>query len=61
MALDGTKWKNAMGELNQQLRSATKYGTFDGREATEAEQDMAQKLRDTMRDILNEYNLNLDD
>ena len=61
MALDGIKWKVAMWDLDQLLRSATKYGTFDGREATAAEQDMAFKVRDSIRDILNESNLNLDD
>ena len=60
VALDGYKWKNAMWELDQLLRSATKYGSFERREATSEEQDMAQKLRDAMRDILNEYNLILD-
>ena len=60
MALDGIKWKVAMWELDQLLRSAIKYGTFDGREATEAERDMADKVRDAIRDILNEHNLNLD-
>ena len=60
VALDGYKWKNAMWELDQLLRSATKYGSFERREATSEEQDMAQKLRDAMREILNEYNLILD-
>ena len=61
MALDGIKWKVAMWELDQLLRSATKYGTFDGREATGAEQDMAEALREHIRDILRESNLNLED
>jgi hypothetical protein len=61
MALDGYKWKVAMWDLDQLLRSATKYGTFDGREATGAEQNMAEALRESIRDILNESNLNLDD
>ena len=60
VALDGYKWKMAMWELDQLLRSATKYGSFERREATSEEQDMAQKLRDAMREILNEYNLILD-
>ena len=59
-ALDGYKWKMAMFELDQLLRSATKYGSFERREATSEEQDMAEKLRDAIREILNEYNLNLD-
>jgi hypothetical protein len=61
MALDGIKWKVAMWELDQLLRSVTKYGTFDGREATGAEQDMAEALREHIRDILRESNLNLED
>jgi hypothetical protein len=61
MALDGYKWKVAMWELDQLLRSATKYGTFDGREATGAEQGMAEALRESIRDILRESNLNLED
>ena len=60
VALDGYKWKLAMWDLDQLLRSATKYGSFERREATSEEQDMAQKLRDAMREILNEYNLILD-
>ena len=59
-ALDGYKWKMAMFELDQLLRSATKYGSFERREATSEEQDMADKIRDAIRDILNEHNLNLD-
>ena len=61
MALDGYKWKVAMWDLDQLLRSATKYGTFDGREATGEEQNMAESLRDSIREILNRSNLNLDD
>jgi hypothetical protein len=60
VALDGYKWKMAMWDLDQLLRSTTKYGSFERREATSEEQDMAQKLRDAIREILNEYNLNLD-
>ena len=60
-ALDGYKWKNAMWELDQLLRSTTKYAVFEKRAATAAEQDMADKVRDAIRDILNEHNLNLED
>ncbi len=61
VALDGYKWKNAMWELDQLLRTATKYGSFEKREATEAERDMADKIRESIREILNEHNLNLED
>jgi len=63
-ALDGYKWKNAMWELDQLLRSTTKYGvdiSDKSKEATAAEQDMAYKVRDAIREILNEHNLNLED
>ena len=60
VALDGYKWKMAMWDLDQLLRSTTKYGSFERREATSEEQDMAEKLRDAIREILNDYNLNLD-
>ena len=61
VALDGYKWKNAMWELDQLLRSTTKYAVFEKRAATAAEQDMADKLRDAIREILDEHNLNLED
>jgi hypothetical protein len=60
-ALDGYKWKNAMWELDQLLRSTTKYAVFEKREATEAERDMADKIRESIREILDEHNLNLED
>ena len=60
-ALDGYKWKLAMWDLDQLLRGATKYGVIDNKEATPEEQDMADKVRDFIRDILNDYNLNLDE
>ena len=60
VALDGYKWKIAMWDLDQELRSITKYGTIENREATEPERDMADKIRESIRQILNNYNLNLE-
>ncbi len=63
VALDGSKWKMVVWDLDQTLRSTTKHGVsmFDkSKEATGSEQDMAYNMRDFIRDILNEYNLNLD-
>jgi hypothetical protein len=60
-ALDGYKWKNAMWELDQLLRGTTKHGIFNNREATGVEQDMADKIREFIREILDEHNLNLED
>jgi len=64
VALDGYKWKLAMWDLDQTLRSTTKHGVSmsdKSKEATSEEMDMAEKLRDAIREILNEYNLNLED
>lgn len=63
-ALDGYKWKLAMWDLDQKLRGITKYGasvlTHDN-QASGIEQDVAEKLREEIRDILNGYSINLED
>ena len=61
VALDGYKWKMVMWELDQLLRNTTKHAVFEKRQATEAEQEIADKIRDAIREILNEHNLNLED
>lgn len=60
-ALDGYKWKLAMWDLDQQLRSTTKYGTSvlgDKCESLEAE--VAEKYREIIREIIGGYGLNLE-
>lgn len=59
-ALDAYKWKGAVWDLDQKLREITKYGFVDKKEATEEERDLAEKLREELRKILEDYNLNLD-
>ena len=61
-ALDGYKWKLAMWDLDQKLRSTTKYnyGILSEGDATETERKIAEKLREFIREILNNYNLNQD-
>ena len=55
-ALDGWKWKMAMWDLDQHLRSEIKYN-----EKLSAETDRAyQAVRDKIREILDEYNLNIE-
>jgi hypothetical protein len=64
LALDAMKWKMAMWDLDQKLRSTTKYATSlinPSKEATNEEMDIADKLRDEIRELLNSYNLNLED
>ena len=62
-ALDGAKWKMAMWDLDQILRSTTKYDVSmlkPNGQAGEEEAEVAEKLREKIRDILREYNLGLD-
>jgi hypothetical protein len=63
LALDGYKWKQSMWELDQELRKTTKYKSSFvsvGGFASETEILVAESVREWIRDILNEYNLNLD-
>ena len=62
-SLDGYKWKLAMWDLDQLLRSTTKYDVSllkHNERASEAEYEVAEKLREEIRRILENYNLNLD-
>ena len=63
LALDGYKWKNAMWELDQELRKTTKHQvsiiSFNDN-ASEQEMEIAEAVRRTIRKILDDYNLNLD-
>jgi hypothetical protein len=63
-ALDGWKWKSAMWDLDQRLRGTTKYGASlvnPTKEATSEEIDVADKVRDEIREILTSHGLNLED
>ena len=59
-ALDGYKWKGAVWNIDQKLREITKYGYVDKKEATDQERDLADKLRAELREILEQWNLNLE-
>jgi hypothetical protein len=62
-ALDGYKWKIAVWDIDQFLRSTTKYNTSilapDG-EATNEEVEIAVAIREEICKILDSYNLKLD-
>ena len=63
IALDGYKWKLAVREIDQLLRSTTKYDASllrNNEKASEAEYEVAEKLREEIRKILEGYNLNFD-
>lgn len=59
-ALDGYKWKLAVWDLDQRLRTIVKYGSYENREATSEERDLADKLREEIRSILDGYGINLE-
>ena len=64
VALDAMKWKMAMWDLDQILRSTVKHGVSianRSKEASGEEMDVADKIREEIRDILNGYGLNLED
>ena len=62
-ALNGTKWKIAMWDLDQKLRAMVKHGyaMYGHRELTDEEHKMAQEIRDELNRILNQANLDLED
>ncbi len=56
-ALDGYKWKLSMWDLDQHLRSIVKYNHGN---PTGEQMDLAEKLREEIREILNSYELILE-
>ena len=62
-ALDGYKWKLAMWDVDQLLRSTTKHDASilnPNEQASKEEYEVAEKLREEIRGILESYNLKLD-
>jgi hypothetical protein len=63
IALNGWKWKMAMWDLDQLLRSTTKHGVSlldSKKEASSEEVEIAYKIRDQIREMLNDSGLNLE-
>ena len=59
-ALNGWRWKNAMWDLDQNLRNTTKYGksVIPGQDsASSEEQDIAERYRELIREILEDNKL----
>ena len=55
-ALDGYKWKLAMWDLDQHLRSEVKYNENISGETDDA----YEAVREKIREILGSYNINLE-
>ena len=62
VAIDGYKYKMLIWELDQKLRSVHKHGAaLQGNgEATEEEMDVCYRLRDVIREMLQEDNLTIE-
>jgi hypothetical protein len=56
-ALDGYKWKLVVDDFDNHLRSIVKYEKDN---PTEEQMDLADKLRETLRDIMSGYQLMFD-
>jgi hypothetical protein len=59
LAMEAFDWKHTLLQLDQLLRSTTKHGVYQGREASTEELDMADYLREQIREFLNENNLTI--
>jgi hypothetical protein len=57
LALEAFDWKHTVMQLDDLLRSTTKHGFYQGREATSEELDMADYLREQIREFTNDNNL----
>jgi hypothetical protein len=63
IAMDAQKWKDAVLEFDQELRTVTKYGASlinRNMEASKEETEMAVYLRDRLREILFDEGLTME-
>lgn len=60
-ALDGYKWKLSMWNLDQELRTIVKNGYYKDQIASKDEINLAEDIRELIREIINSYNLNLNE
>ena len=62
LALQAGDWKHAMWKLDQELRSVTRYGAsmIKQGEASKMEIKIAEKVRESIREILVSKNLDLE-
>ena len=63
-AINGSKWKALVWELDQKLRNTTKYGAsvvaYGDKPATEVEIMIAEQYREIIQELINDYGLNLE-
>jgi hypothetical protein len=59
-AINGSKWRLIVWELDQDLRGIVKHGYIGSREATDAEIEMADYCRTRLRQLISDDGLNLE-
>jgi len=59
-AINGSKWRLIVWELDQDLRGILKHGYIGSREATESEIEMADYCRTKLRELISDDGLNLE-
>lgn len=62
-AMDGYKWKVVVWDLDQELRKTTKYDNSHIGDSTvsDIEYKVAERYREIIRELLENYNLSLDE
>ena len=59
LALEAFDWKHTVLYLDRLLRSTTKHGIYQNREASSEEYAMAEYLRSELREFANDNNLTI--
>ena len=59
-AVHGFKWRMIAWDLDQEMRSVTKHGYYENREATEDEMNITNHWRTKLRELINDDGLNLE-
>jgi hypothetical protein len=57
LAMEAFDWKDIVSQLDALLRSTTKHGVYQNRDASEEELYMADYLREKIREFANDNNL----
>ena len=62
LAMQARDWKDVVRSLDNELREVVKYGgsMIEQGEASKTEIDMAQKVRDLLRELMSDNNLSLE-
>jgi hypothetical protein len=57
LAMEAFDWKDTVFQLDQLLRETTKHNIYQNRQASSEEYEMAEFLREQIREIVNDNNL----